>query len=416
MTATYILHRIVRVLACAALPLLGTATTLHAQRPVVRDSAGIQVVTSASPSLPLSRALRMDPRPTLVIGTGNEEAHQLSRVRGAARLADGSIVVADGGSTELRMFDAQGRFVRLLGRKGGGPGELPGLERLVHLAGDTLAAIVGLGRAVYYDGKGAYLWNVSHYDTPADRNFRGPRVIAAAFGDGSTIIATVVQPTPRGRGERWMMTAPFALMARDGTIIHSLGELPSMRVVMAEHPRPAWFGAPLAIANDHDSFFVGLGTEYSIREYGRDGRLTRIIRRAWQPVRVTSRDIDRYVVEWGKRWIRTTGAEAERDRADLRDDPYESVVPAFSQFIADRAGRLWVRTPDLRDAPRAGQLNTMPLVASTWSVFDRSGAWLCDVTLPADFQPLEIGSDYVLAVTRDADGVETIVLLRLLGG
>ena len=48
--------------------------------------------------------------------------------------------------------------------------------------------------------------------------------------------------------------------------------------------------------------------------------------------------------------------------------------------------------------------------------FGRDGGWLSDVTLPADFQPLEIGADYVLAVTRDADDVETVVLHQLGGG
>ena len=210
-----------------------------------------------------------------------------------------------------------------------------------------------------------------------------------------------------------MHTFPVTFVDRRTAPIRSLGELPLGMVVMDERPRPPWFSAPLSVAGNDDTFFIGLGTEYSIRVYGRDGRLTRIIRRAWTPVNVKSSDIDTYVVEWGKRWIRTTGAEAERQRADLRDDPYATVVPAFSQFIADRTGRLWVRTPHLADAPGAGQLNTSPLVPSVWSVFDRDGGWLGDVTLPAFFQPFDIGADYVVGVARDADGVQTVVQFGL---
>src|SRR5688572_23269160 len=147
--------------------------------------------------------------------------------------------------------------------------------------------------------------------------------------------------------------------------------------------------------------------------YTRDGRLARLIRRRWIPVRVTDAEIDTYVVEWGKRWIKATGAEAERRRADLRDDSYERTVPAFSRLLVDRAVRLWVRTPNIADAPRAGQLNTTPLVASQWSVFDSIGVWLGDVTLPAEFQPFEIGTDYVVGAARDADGLETLVVYGL---
>ena len=128
---------------------------------------------------------------------------------------------------------------------------------------------------------------------------------------------------------------------------------------------------------------------------------------------VSQRDIDTYVTEWAKRWIRVTGPEAERQRQDLRDDPYAAEVPAFSQLLADRTGRLWVRQAHLADAPRAGNLNTSPLVPSVWSVFDPNGRWLGDISMPAFFQPMDIGQDYVLGVARDEDGIETVVLYRM---
>lgn len=379
------------------------ATALQAQRLTMRDSSEIEVVTSVAPTLPPSQALRLDLSPTLVIGMREGVPYEFAQVRGAARLSNGSIVVADGASTELRLFDAQGTFVKLLGRKGGGPGEFPRVESVVHLRADTLAVIAGIGRAVYYDGSGTFLWNINHYTSPIDRGSAGLKMIVGAFGDGSTVLVSVGNPPPRTRGERWLQTYPVSLIDRRNATIRALGDLPISTFVMDEYPRPPWFAAPIATANSSESFYIGLGTEYSIREYT-------------TPTRITRDDIDRYVLEWGKRWIRSTGADAEQERADLRDDPYESVVPAFSQFIVDRANRLWVRTPELRDAPRAGQLNSMPLVPSAWSVFDRNGAWLCNVTLPANSQPLEIGADYVLAVARDADGLETVVLYRLRGG
>jgi hypothetical protein len=49
-------------------------------------------------------------------------------------------------------------------------------------------------------------------------------------------------------------------------------------------------------------------------------------------------------------------------------------------------------------------------------VFDRDGAWLGDVTLPAHFQPYDIGADYVLGVARDDDGVQTVVQYALRAG
>ena len=119
------------------------------------------------------------------------------------------------------------------------------------------------------------------------------------------------------------------------------------------------------LLTDGASFSVGYGGEYSIRVYSAAGKLIRVVRRQWTAVPVSQRDIDAYVTEWAKRWIRATGPEAERQRQDLRNDPYATEVPAFlSQLIADGAGRLWVREAHLADAPRAGNLSTSPLVPS----------------------------------------------------
>ena len=46
-------------------------------------------------------------------------------------------------------------------------------------------------------------------------------------------------------------------------------------------------------------------------------------------------------------------------------------------------------------------------------MFDPEGIWLGRVLLPADFDPYEIGADYVLGRRRDSLNVETIQVLRL---
>ena len=38
-------------------------------------------------------------------------------------LSDGRIAIVNQGSDEIRIYDANGRFVNTFGRKGGGPGE-----------------------------------------------------------------------------------------------------------------------------------------------------------------------------------------------------------------------------------------------------------------------------------------------------
>jgi hypothetical protein len=105
--------------ACGDAP---PATT--AAEPVVRDSAGITIVENHAPRWRDGEGWRISPAPVLEIGMiDGPAAYQLDGVRNAARLPDGSIAVADGGSRQIRIYDAEGRHFRSFGGQGGGPGE-----------------------------------------------------------------------------------------------------------------------------------------------------------------------------------------------------------------------------------------------------------------------------------------------------
>src|SRR5690606_9081879 len=90
---------------------------------VRRDSLGIELVESRAPLLSdaqLSAALVAEP--ALAIGAADGEAqYMLHRVVGASRFEDGSIVVVNGGTAELRFYDSTGRHLHSRGGKGGGP-------------------------------------------------------------------------------------------------------------------------------------------------------------------------------------------------------------------------------------------------------------------------------------------------------
>ena len=65
--------------------------------------------------------------------------HELSGVSSALRLANGQILVANSGVPELELFDATGRFVRPIGRKGQGPGEFQGPISVFGWRADSVA-------------------------------------------------------------------------------------------------------------------------------------------------------------------------------------------------------------------------------------------------------------------------------------
>ena len=97
----------------------------------VRDSAGVEIVESTGPSWQGGEGWRVDPDPLLRLGVvDGDPAYQFSGIAGLARLEDGTVVVADEGSQEVRFFDAGGKVVAVVGGGGGGPGEFTGLAGL----------------------------------------------------------------------------------------------------------------------------------------------------------------------------------------------------------------------------------------------------------------------------------------------
>ena len=396
------------------LPLLLSASLLppaSAQTP--------RVIDNPRPTWKSSEALVLSATPTLVIGAEGGPDYELSRVRGAARLRDGRIVVADAGSLRLRFYDAAGRYLKSAGGKGGGPGEFEQMDSFWRLPGDTLVAGGMLpGDLSYFTGDGKYLLRLSRTPPPPPPGAGSapgmPVTLAPLDGSGQRVIGYLPMGRSRSAGGRSVDSFPVAIVDQRHVETRRIGSLPSMAVTLdGGELRPPWFGAKATFAADPAHFYYGLGLDYSIQAYTRTGILSHTIRRAWTPRKVTKSDIDSYVVEWGKRWIKSTGAAAEAERVDLRNDPYAALVPAYSQLLPDATGRLWVREAHLADAPGAGQLNTTPLVPSIWSVFDPAGRWLGDVTMPARFLPRDIGADYVLGTALDADNVETVVMYRL---
>src|SRR5687768_17068674 len=68
----------------------------------VRDSAGVRIVESRRPAWGDERRWTVSSSPSVEIGAVDGPAEeQLGQVRGAVRLPDGTVIVADGTSREL---------------------------------------------------------------------------------------------------------------------------------------------------------------------------------------------------------------------------------------------------------------------------------------------------------------------------
>ncbi len=234
---------------------------------------------------------------------------------------------------------------------------------------------------------------------------------------GARLMAAFPNAAPRNPGTQWVDSIDFKLLDGTNALIRDLGNLPYVTLQQQSaksHTQP-WLSSIAVTAGSAQHLYFGFGDRYAIRIYSPNGQLQSIVRRAWTPIPVTAADWEDWAVEWSKLWITSTGDSAKKEIQELRESPYARTMPAFSQFIPDRTGRLWVREAHYQDAISAGSLTDPPVVPSRWSVFDAKGAWLGDVTMPKDFQPYDIGADYVLGKQR-IDGVSKVVQYALIAG
>lgn len=75
---------------------------------------------------------------------------QFGRVGGLAVAEDGRIAVLDAQAQDIRLFDADGRHLRTLGRKGGGPGEMEGANGIVFGPDGLLRVLDGRNARISY--------------------------------------------------------------------------------------------------------------------------------------------------------------------------------------------------------------------------------------------------------------------------
>jgi hypothetical protein len=374
---------------------------------VVRDSAGIRVVENYQASWAAGRGWRLESAPSIEIGVEEGEApYQLYRVLDAARLSDGTILVSNSGSGELRSFDPAGSFIRSIARHGAGPGEFDQFSamRICVLPGDRIAVEDGAnGRMNIYSTAGEFVNTVTIEARP-DR--RPPRV-TDCFADGSWLAMVPAQAALQGNpGEVIQTTYEYDRYRDDGTFMATLTKQASRpRYInqigsIIHYPFIPLTTTP-SVAAAGDRVFIGAGQSAEIEARGIDGVLHALIR--W-PAAGRQRSMDLYERYKSEALAEIQDPEQRRRYARLYEQnlPLPDSTPAFQGMLGDTEGNLWVERYRL-------PWERVPL----WEVFNADGRWLGTVELPGRFTAFQIGPDFVLGRHADELGVERVRLYRL---
>jgi hypothetical protein len=371
--------------------------------PVTRDSAGIQIVENAAPLWKEGQEWKLSAEPELDIGEAEGAPESLlGRVRTALRRSDGTLVVANGGTQEIRFYEASGRYLRAVGREGEGPGEFRSLDWLALLPGDSLLAYdQRLRRLSVFSPEGAFVQSSALEGSPEG----GLPHPMAAFADGSLLVKT-----SRALGSNQVRSGPirspvlFSRYSAVGEPLDSIAVLPGDEgYVKSDGPTilimSLLLGRSTGSAVSGNRVYLGSSDAFQIGLYSPSGQLERLIRRRGAPRPVTDEDVRRLREQ---RIDAGGGADWQRQVDQiLQEMPIPETRPAFAGFKADDDGNLWVRE------------TTVPGEPALWTVFDTEGRMLGSVRWPDYFRPTHIGRDFVVGIARDELDVEHVLVYGL---
>jgi hypothetical protein len=394
--------------ACVVLSMSNAACggDARAAGPTVRDSAGIRIVQNERPAWKKGQEWRVDAEPLVDVGGEEGDANQqFARVADAVRLSDGTLLVADGQVNELRAFDAQGRYLRTLGRAGGGPGEFKGLEKLYLLPGDTVAAFDYMSaRLSFFAPTGAFARGVGLGRLEKDLP---PRPLGV-FSDGSLLVGPMYNPVFNNSPKPSRDTVPLARYSAAGAQSASLGRVAGEETVTLVNTSGEGFamrdrvpfGLATSFAVHGDRLLVGDNAKYELVERRPDGAVVRLIRRAGEPEAVTEADRAAYLEQ---RRSAMSQSDRFREAAErmLKSMPFPPRKGHFAGLRMDAEGNAWV---ERHPAPGAD---------TPWDVFDAEGRLLGTVTTPAGLRVTQIGADFVAGVWKDELDVAHVRVHRI---
>src|SRR3954469_16440414 len=160
-------------------------------------------IASAQADWPVS------PKPILdVVGIDASGGEGFQNVAGPVRLSNGNLIVADKGSTSIRLIDSKGKLIKSVGRQGSGPGEYriiaagsPCADSLIVWAVETTDMVGESGAAA------------RQFKLPADNPRMAPMFNVSCARNGNFVYVT--QPLARAMTPAGLMSMKSAVLTTD---------------------------------------------------------------------------------------------------------------------------------------------------------------------------------------------------------
>lgn len=306
--------------------------------------------------------------------------------------SDGALFVLDSQASEVRVFSANGGYLRTLGRPGQGPGEL---NRPVGMAVDPggVLWVLNAGNARYsgFDTNSGALREerrrtATHSLVPWPGRFdRSGRLLEMSLDENGQPVILVLDTAYAPRD-----TLPVPQPDDRDRILFLDGDVPVVSALAPFAPNPSWAAHP------DGGIVVGEGATYRFHRISSAGDTLLTSEVPWEPVPVSREERDSALAVFRRI------SESARGATPNRRPRVPSHKPAHGPLFVDGEGHTWVRKTEASGA------------AAAWDVFDHSGRLLGDVRIPiAPVLAPPTASSGRLAVGTLIEGVPTVVVYEI---
>lgn len=298
---------------------------------------------------------------------------------------DNNVYILDSQLTEVRVFDAEGGFLRTVGREGEGPGEFRRPSDMLFLPDGRLGVIQPFPSKIVMltrEGEPAGDFSVE----PEEGT--GFAALGSANPSGNQLAVTFMLSKP-DKGS-FTQKAVLALAKPDGDVVAQLEDASSkMDYANSLCVEEEWgrFDRCWTTSGSGHVYARPAFTEYRIKVWKPDGTLDRVIHRQYPDHKRSSAAIERIQRRWAAsiaRWVKEPTFDIETSWNPIND------------LFGRDDGSLWVRTSRGMWGLGEGEM-------ARFDVFDADGRYHQEIVLTGEFDPMNDGlflsGDYIYVVS-----------------
>lgn len=354
--------------------------------------------------------------PELRIGSVDDEDQSLTVITSVTVAADGTIYLPQRQDQNIRVYDRTGKLLRIIGGKGGGPGEFEGLVH-VGILRDTLYAPDFRHRRVTFftmDGEliGTLPISVGRTSTPYS-----PGGVSRMLEDGSVLGTLGALSRAIATGE--VTHVPTLRADREGTVLDTVYRMPlgssqlSLKLGNGEaYTAQPYPDSPIGAWSDDGILEVEREATDDAREgffrltwISFSGDTTLVRRYRYAPHRLDAAVGDSIIDAIAARftdWAARVGAS----RNDLVGQLRRGIIiprhlPPITAALIAQNGDVWLRRENV------------PGATVRWNVLSGQGDVLALFSLPKRVRPIHIDATHVYAAETDDLDVPYLVRYRI---